>query len=208
MRSLLLLLGLGACLGTRAQLLDSLGLFLEEPPKPVVKLDTRGSFISNRAVRMFGVKMGLEHGGRVQYGIGYSFLSSPVHRELYVEGEGVVGTRLRFGYVTPYFEYAFYQRGPWEVRIPVQLGIGAGSLIYHDQEGHMQRIRRTGVFLYEPSMTVQYRFLKYLGVGAGWGYRLAFTGADLGENLTAPIYLFGVKVFFGDLWRDLRAGRE
>ena len=30
------------------------------------------------------------------------------------------------------------------------------------------------------------------------------TPADLDENFNAPIYLFGVKVYFGDLYRDLR----
>lgn len=204
MRPLLCVWMLLAGLAGRAQLLDSIALFTGKPPKPAVKLDTRGSFIRNQAVRLFGVKAGLEHAGRVQYGIGYSFLLSPVERPMEVEGQGEVMTRLRFGYVTPYFEYAFYQRGPWEARIPVQFGIGGGSLTYRDEEGRKRKLRGATVFLYEPSMTIQYRFLRYFGVGAGWGYRLAFTGADLGENLTAPIYLFGLKVFFGDLWRDMR----
>jgi hypothetical protein len=58
-------------------------------------------------------------------------------------------------------------------------------------------------------MTVQYRFLNYFGVGAGWGFRLVVqTGDKLGENLNAPIYTLGVRVFLGDLWRDLRGGVE
>lgn len=191
------------CGRAHGQLLDSLALFAEQPPKLVVKLDTRGSFISNQNVSLWGVKVGLEHAGRFQYGIGCSFLRTPVEHVRYVEGAGEVTTHLRFGYVTPYVEYAFYQRGPWEVRIPVQLGIGTGSVRYNGPDGP-HTIARAGVFLYEPTMTVQYRFLKYFGVGAGWGFRLVFGGGDLGEQLTAPIYLFGVKVFFADLWRDVR----
>jgi hypothetical protein len=46
-------------------------------------------------------------------------------------------------------------------------------------------------------------------VGAGWGFRLVVqTGDKLGENLNAPIYTLGVRVFLGDLWRDLRGGVE
>ena len=116
--------------------------------------------------------------------------------------------RLRLGYVTPYVEYAFYQRGPWEVRIPAQFGIGGGSLIYKDDEGRKQCLRRAFIFLYEPSMTVQYRFLHYFGVSAGWGFRLVLTNADLEESLTAPIYLFWLNVFFGDLWQDIRRLRH
>ena len=192
----------------QGQLLDSIGLFLQEPKRFTALLDTRGSFISNQNVRLIGVKVGFEHGGRVRYGIGYSFLLTPVEREREVEGVGMVTTRLRLGYVTPYFSYAFYQRGHWEVSIPVQLGIGGGSLVYDDAEGHKQKLKKAFVFLYEPAMTVQYRFWNYFAVGGGWGFRLAVTNAQLDEGLNAPIYLFGVKVFLGDLFRDVQEGGE
>ncbi len=188
----------------QGQRVDSIPAYLQEPPALIVKLDMRGSFINNESVRFAGVKVGFEHARKVQYGIGYSFLLSPVEGTAMVDGQGQVGTRLRFGYITPYFEYAFYQRGPWELRIPVQFGIGSGSVVYEDAQGRKQKLQRSGVFLYEPSMTVQYRFLKYFGVGGGWGYRLVLRSAPLSEGLTAPIYTFGLRVFFGDLWRDVR----
>lgn len=187
-----------------AQLLDSLVLFSHQRPKFIAKLDSRGSFISNSNVRLMGVKVGLEHAGRFQYGVGYTFLASPVEQLRTVNGVAATPVRLRLGYVTPYVEYAFYQRGPWEVRIPVQFGLGGGSLVYDDAEGEKQQLKRAFLFLYEPSMTVQYRFLRYFGVSAGWGFRLVLTNAELDETLSAPIYLFGLKVFLGDLWTDLQ----
>ena len=196
-----LLLGSVPCM---AQLLDSIRLFTQAPPRLIVKLDSRGSFISNRNVSLMGVKVGLEHAGRFQYGIGYSFLSTRVEQDRTLESGEEVQARLRLGYGCAYVEYAFYQRGHWEVRIPVQLGFGGASLVYEDEEGDRQRLRHAFLFLYEPSMTVQYRFLRYLGLNAGWGYRLVFTNDGLGETLTAPIYILGVKVFFGDLWKDLQ----
>ncbi|MBL0037191.1 MAG: hypothetical protein IPP26_15880 [Flavobacteriales bacterium] len=210
-RALILSLSLLLTLGAHAQLLDSIGMFLQEKPRLTVGLDSRGSFISNQNVRMLGVKVGLEHGGRVRYGIGYSFLRTPVEREQQVVENGLtrtVTTRVRLGYVTPFFSYAFYQRGPWEVSIPVQVGIGGGSLVYDDLEGRTQKLKRAFVFLYEPAMTVQYRFLKYFAVGGGLGYRLAFTNASLDESLNAPVYILGVRVFFGDVYKDLRGEEE
>jgi hypothetical protein len=187
----------------RAQLLDSIALFLEEPGRTVVKLDMRGSFVSNSNVRMTGVKLGLEHAKRFQYGVGYSFLWTPVVRDRDVPLLGKRSTRLRLGYANAYVDYAFYQRGPWEMRIPVQVGVGSGSVVYEDLGGRKQKLYRTGVIVWEPAMTVQYRFLKYFGAGAGWGYRLVMhTRSGLDERLTAPIYTLGLRVFFGDLWND------
>lgn len=204
MRLLAALLLSFAAHAAHAQLIDSIALFLEEPPRWVAKLDMRGSFISNQNVRVAGVKLGLEHARRFQYGVGYSFLMTPVEREREVPGHGMMNTRLRLGYITPYVDYAFYQRGNWEVRIPVQIGIGAGSVGYLDADGRRHRLRRSGLVFYEPSMAVQYRFLKYLGVGGGIGYRLVIhTSEGLGEQLTAPTYTLGFRVFFGDIWRDL-----
>jgi len=198
-------LGLFACCITaQGQLLDSLAIFSQERPKFIAKLDSRGSFISNSNVRLMGVKLGLEHAGRFQYGLGYTLLTSRVEHPRTVHGVAATPVRLRMGYVTPYVEYAFLQRGPWEVRIPVQFGIGSGALTYVDSEGDQQRLKQAFLFLYEPSMTVQYRFLHYFGLHAGWGFRLVLSNAELDESLTAPIYLFGLKVFFGDLWADLQ----
>jgi hypothetical protein len=197
-----LLVQSGAC---TAQLLDSISLFMQEKPRLLAKLDMRGSFVRNESVRIAGLKLGLEHAGRFQYGIGYSLLFSPVERQERVEGVGEVTTRLRMGYLSPYVDYAFYQRGPWEVRLPVQIGLGRISQGYTDGSGSRQEVRSSLLFLYEPAMTVQYRFWKYLAVGGGWGFRLAFTNSGaLGEGLTAPIYTLGLRVFFGDIWADVR----
>lgn len=192
-------------LPARAQLLDSIALFAEQEPRFVAKLDVRGGFISNRNVRVMGAKAGLEHAGRFQYGIGYAFLFTPVEREQFIPELGLTNTRLRIGYVTPYVDYAFYQRERWEVRLPVQLGIGAGSTIYRDASGRKRRLQRTGLLIYEPVMVVQYRFFRYAALTGGWGFRLVWqTGDQLGERLNAPIYTFGLRIFFGDLWRDLQ----
>jgi hypothetical protein len=207
MRSSLPGLLLLLCLPGRAQLIDSIGGFLSEPPRILFALDTRGSFIANRNVRLLGVKAGLEHAGRVRYGIGYSLLASPVEGTATVVEGGTartVRTRLRLGYVAPFFSYTFFKRGHWEAAIPVQVGLGAGSLVYDRADGRPQTLTKGFVLLYEPAMTVQYRFLRHLAIGGGWGFRLAWTHADLDNSLTAPIYLFGLKVYFGDLWRELR----
>ena len=208
LRGSLTFLLLAMCLTLQAQLVDSIRHDLQQKPTLVVKLDGHGSFISNETVNFIGFKIGREHAGRVQYGIGYSFLLTPVEHEQVVEGEGMVTTRLRLGYVTPYFDYAFYQKGPWELRLPVQFGIGSGSVVYDGTDGNSHTLKRGLIFLYEPCMTVQYRFLKYFAIGGGWGFRLVLSSSvKLNDGLTAPIYTYGLRVFFGDLWKDVM-GKE
>lgn len=169
----------------------------------------RGSFIRNRNVQIAGVKLGLEHAGRFQYGLGYNFLLSPVTREVTVEGMGPATLELRLAYLSPYVDYAFYQRGPWEVRLPVQLGVGGARTVFRDGEGRLRPLQRTAILVYEPAMTVQYRFWRYLAVGGGWGFRLVWqTGDKLGESLNAPIYALGLRVFFGDIWKDFQGPSE
>lgn len=205
MRTGLLLLSFLLAGAGHGQLLDSIALFIREPARPVVRLDVKGAFVSNQNVRLLGVKVGVEHARRFQYGLGYSFLFTEVVREREVHGLGSWPTRLRMGYVHAFLDHAFYQRGPWEVRIPVQIGVGTGSVVYDDPEGARRTLYRSGVVVYEPAMTVQYRFLNYFGVGAGWGYRLVMrTRHSLDERLTAPIYTLGLRIFFEDIYRDLK----
>lgn len=204
MRAAALFLALCCAVPSWGQLLDSISQFAAERARIVVKLDMRGSFIRNRNVQIAGVKLGLEHAGRFQYGLGYNFLLRPVTREVTVEGIGPVTQELRLAYVSPYVDYAFYQRGAWEVRLPVQLGFGGARTVFRDGEGRLRPLQRSGIIAYEPAMTVQYRFWRYLAVGGGWGFRLVWrTGGALGENLNAPIYSLGLRVFFGEVWREL-----
>ncbi|MCB0795267.1 MAG: hypothetical protein KDB88_11075, partial [Flavobacteriales bacterium] len=152
------ILMLGAILSTSplaAQLLDSIGHFLHQPVRLNVIVDARGSFINNRSARIMGIKIGLEHTDRVRYGLGYNFLLSPVERDITVHEDGLtrqVASRLRFGYVAPYFSYTFFVKRRWAVSIPVQVGVGRGSIVYEGLDGRPEVHQRTGVIVYEPAM--------------------------------------------------------
>lgn len=190
-----------------AQLLDSLGHLLHQRPRWNLGLDTRGSFISNRGVTVAGVRVGLEHSGRLRYGLGYQFLLTQVEKDRTVPEDGnerVAPTRLRMGYLAPYISYTFLQRRRWSVSIPVQMGVGRGSLTYEDLAGDRRVLQRTTLWVYEPLMTVQYRFWRYAAFQLGWGYRLVARSKGLDEQLTAPIYQLGLRLFTREALEDLR----
>ena len=89
--------------------------------------------------------------------------------------------------------------------LPSTTPLGEGPKVAAEK----QTLYRSGLITYEPGMTVQYRFLTYFGVGAGWGFRLVMrTRHSLDERLTAPVYMLGLRIFFEDLYKDFARGRE
>lgn len=187
-----------------AQLLDSISLSLKEKPRVLFKLDGRGSFISTRSARIWGFKVGVEHNSRVQYGIGYSWLRNEISQDVDLNGE-LVPSKVRFGYITPFFEYAFYQRNKWEVSIPLQIGLGQAWYEHKNDAGEKHQVNKTWVFMYEPAMTVQYRVFRFFAAGMGVGYRLAIkTNRAMEENFTAPIYLIKLKLYLPEVLNVLR----
>ena len=60
-------------------------------------------------------------------------------------------------------------------------------------------------FFYEQSITAEYRVLKYLGLGFGLGYRfVVYNKTAINEKLSAPVYIARLKLYFGDIYKDLK----
>jgi hypothetical protein len=196
----------------KAQVVDSIRYYLEERPGFMTKLDTRHSFISSRYGRIFGLKMGLDHAGRVQYGAGFNMLlnRSDFNRELAI-GDRTVKGSLNFWFISPFFEYSFLQTEHWELSMSAKIGVGAATFSYphpfREEKVHHNR----PLFNYEPILSGQYKFWHYFAAGGGIGYRLMGTYRPLiprrfdqdPYRFTSPIYLFRFKIFFGKMYRDL-----
>lgn len=61
------------------------------------------------------------------------------------------------------------------------------------------------LFFYEQSITAEYRVLKYLGLGFGLGYRfVVYNKTAINEKLSAPVYIARLKLYFGDIYKDLK----
>ena len=52
-------------------------------------------------------------------------------------------------------------------------------------------------------MTIEYKFLRYFGLGGGVGFRLAIkTDQQINESFSAPEYILRVKIYFGDIYKE------
>lgn len=179
--------------------------------KPILDLrsDSRHSFINQTGVSVFGVKGGIEFDRRLRFGLGFNILATKLNRTISFEYEGVTTTtndaRLVFYHISPYVEYVFYKEDRWEVSIPVQFGIGNSYYTYKTESGQRFNDDRKFILTYEPAITAQYKIFKYFGPGFGVGYRLMIVDNNaIKESFNSPVYIFRFKVFFGEIYRDLK----
>lgn len=193
-----------------AQFFDAIDQSFHHKATLDAKFDSRNSFIGARYARIFGVKLGLDFNDTFKAGIGYNWLSSDIYKSLtvtdFIVNESYdVNAQYHLSYFAPYAEYVFYKEDPWEISILVLVGGGWSHYSYWDRYWNHINTDKKFVFLYEPYMTAQYKVMKYFGVGAGVGYRLAMSADKFSRTrLNSPIYVFKLKIYASDIYRDLK----
>lgn len=180
-----------------AQLFDSIRTSFDYKPKFLVKFDTRNSFISNQYAKIHGIKVGLSFNKTTNIGIGYHWMPKRlIERNLSNSNK----IDLKFGYAVAFFEYNFYKSKYWSAEIPVQIGFGKAQ---YDYVSLPITIDSSWIIIYEPAMTIEYKFLKYFGIGGGVGFRLAIkSNQQIKESFTAPEYILRFKIYSGDIYKD------
>ena len=182
-----------------AQLFDSIRSSLDYKPKFLLKFDTRNSFISNQYAKTHGIKIGLSFNKTTNIGIGYHW--TPKRSiETAVNGTNFTKTDLKFGYAVIFFEYNFYKSKRWSGEIPVQVGLGKAQYMDVNQATITDK---SWLIIYEPAMTIEYKFFRYFGVGGGVGFRLGLKlNQQIKESFTAPEYIIRFKIYFGDIYKE------
>jgi hypothetical protein len=186
-----------------AQLLDTIKADLNIKPIFHYKFDSRSAFIGNRNANVWGIKIGIGYNRRLRFGIGYNYLKSrlPAKVNLIEPQTGEpIRTRLRMRYMSIYAEYVYFRKNKWELSVPVQLGIGSTKYVaFVNPENNYQSAGHL-VLLYEPCLSVNYRIVPFVAVGTEMGLRLALIkNRNVKEQLTAPIYVFKVIVYWADM---------
>ncbi len=183
---------------------DSLKKAFNQTPKLSARLGTRNSFITGRSVKVRSVKVGASFGENMIVGLGFNWLDNKSFRLAPRNIDSQIASKLNFQFIAPYIEYTFYENRNWFLTVPVQLGIGWSSIIDYDNNGIGQKDNTGLIVTYEPAMTLEYRFLKYFGVGAGVGYRLLLkNNKSIDYNFNSPVYILKFRVMFGKIYRDI-----
>lgn len=177
-------------------------------PRLDFKIDSRNSFIGSRYARILGVKVGANYDDVFKVGIGYNMLFSEVRTNRMITNSAGqrehVSARFRMRYVSPYAEYNFYNESPFQLSILVLTGIGSSNFTYQDFYGVENVTPKKINFIYEPYMLGEFKPFKYVGFGAGVGYRLIASGDKYTQRkVNSPIYVFNFKIYFDEIWDDV-----
>jgi hypothetical protein len=202
-KTILFILFLFAVNISKAQLFDTIQADLKKKPVFHYKFDSRSAFIGNRNANVWGIKVGIGYNKRIRFGIGYNYLKSrlPAKVNLISPDSGEpIKTRLRMRYVSFYAEYVYHRKNKWELSVPVQLGIGSTKYVSFTDPKNNYQSPGYLVVLYEPCLSVNYRVVPFVAIGTEMGLRLALVkNRNVAEQLTAPIYVFKVLVYWSDM---------
>lgn len=177
-------------------------------PKLDVKLDTRFSFIAASDIRTTGFKVGLSFNRKFKMGLGYNRLISPSRS--FIQKEGVkYKADLYYEYLSPYLEYIYHNSEKWEFNIAIQFGIGRGYYQYYNGVTESkEKTNQSFILSYEPSMLIDYKIVRWVGIGSGIGYRLIlYKNKNISEHLTSPVFIFKAKIYLGEIVRTF-TGKE
>ncbi|MCU0444279.1 MAG: hypothetical protein MUE85_05125 [Microscillaceae bacterium] len=180
----------------------------------VFKLDNRFSFVGDQLLAIYGFRTGIKLHQQHELGIAFNWIASrnttevelPVFFEVAPADSPAREGTFFYRYAGVFYEYNFSLSPRWQVNIPIQLGGGrAGLNIYQMPQGTWVERRQARFALLEPAYMVSYRFMRYAGIGSGWGYRFAFSPQKIvKENLTRPVFIVKLRLYLGEIYRGLR----
>ncbi|MBA3682687.1 MAG: hypothetical protein H0W73_16225 [Bacteroidetes bacterium] len=196
------------CAISHAQFLDSLHDIFNNKSSIDARLESRNSFIDNQIISVTGVRLGVAFQRKLRVGGGVSWLKSDFKKDFYLENElGKTDTIPRFlkmGYIAYYIDFVFYKTKRWQLSVPIQAG--TGFTWWKNDKNYFVREKEKKYFLmlYEPGITVQFKALKWFGLGADVAYRFTLVNSKkIGEKLNSPTYSFKILFWFDQLYYEL-----
>lgn len=209
-RALFIILLLLSLLTKAQPTLDTIKLCLTKKPHPFAKLDSRSSFIDNNLVNVFGAKAGIRFYKKLSFSLGYYQLYNPPKSfnedVYYINSLGrpyIIQKGLKMFYFSANVEYTFYNSKHWEVSMPLQIGVGK-TFYQYTAEGKTYKTNQNANFIYEPTISIDYKIIKWVGVAADFGYRFMIAqNRKLNKQFNSPIVAFGISIYYSEIVKSL-----
>jgi len=108
---------------------------------------------------------------------------------------------LKLLYISGYAEYIYFYKKHWEISIPIQFGAGFSRYSYKAGDKTYYTDNQFG-FIYEATTDIVYKPFSWIGLGAGFGYRLLLFGEmEIIRQFSSPIYSLGIKLYLSPVYR-------
>jgi hypothetical protein len=174
--------------------------------KPFFQFDSYYSFVGNEKADVFGFKGGVEINQKWRFGAGYNKIKSdiiewkllPVEERPYSSTGNIVKSQLYLNYYPLLVEYVFYNKDPWQVSLPFTVGYGNSYFSYYDINNNTRNIFDHPIVISELGVTGQVKVFKWIGLGAGVGYRyLVVNNPEIETQVSSLVYSIRIKIFPG-----------
>ena len=87
--------------------------------------------------------------------------------------------------------------------MPLQIGIGK-TFYQYTEGGVKHKTNQSANFIYEPTISVDYKIIKWFGVGVDFGYRFMVTqNRKLNKQFNSPIIAFGLSIYYSEIVKSL-----
>lgn len=191
-------------LDTYAQFFDSIKVAMHNKPSVDFRFDSRTSFITTHPAKISGVKIGLAFNKTVKLGVGYNWLNTSLFKHSFTTDQSGITRKVTYklilNYISPYFEYTYFNARKFELSIPVMIGLGKTKYTPLEYWLNVKPINSAFLLLYEPTSIAVYKVFPWLGLGLGIGYRLVLIGnRTINDNMNSPIYVYKVKFYPSEL---------
>ncbi|MES2592558.1 MAG: hypothetical protein V4608_11780 [Bacteroidota bacterium] len=154
--------------------------------------------------------MGLNYSNRVHLGIGYNQLYPPASdfdKKVYFSSSTAThdsaNATLKLFYISAQAEYVYFQSKQWHLSIPLQIGVGE-TYYQYKSENRKHKIEKNVILIYEPAVSVEYKFAKWAGIGIDTGFRFMVTDyRRLTQKFSSPTYAFKLLIYYNEIYKSV-----
>jgi len=178
----------------------------------VVQLDSRNTFVRDKAVSIFGIRGGFLYKDRYELGLGLygtrllDFLGREVEKD-YLDNSTTPAqlkpALIGFEYASIYGEYKVLENARWFITVNSQYGMGRVNIRLQESNG-TETLKRERKSLVEHSLKAKYHLNSWLTLVGGLGYRYLLSGQNqVKKAFNAPIYIISAEIDFKQLFQAL-----
>jgi hypothetical protein len=104
-------------------------------------------------------------------------------------------------YLSIYTKIVYHKTKRWEYSTPLQFGYGSSWIQQSSKLSFKNQQFKKNMIVYEPTVSVQFKFFKWLGIAGNIGYRFVWHKDEkIINHLNGPIYVLNINFMLEQLF--------